>query len=441
MYTILIAGAGKSSTFLIQYLIERATERNWKLIVADGDPLAIAEKTQNSPFAEAAPIDITQASQREPLVQRADIVVSLMPPTLHIHLAKDCLKYKKHLITSSYVSDELLAMDKAVKEANLMFMCEMGLDPGIDHMSANKMIHEIHAQGGVIGSFKSYCGGLIAPDSDDNPWHYKFTWNPKNIITAGLGGAYYLLDGKEVYVPYEQIFSNNAVVHAKGVGDLAWYANRDSLKYLELYELEGVTTFLRATLRYPEFCIGWEAIQKCGLTATDDSLDTAGMTYTDWIRHKIGASTGEVRLQTASFLKLASDHQVMRLLDWLGLFSDAQLPACKHSSADLLLQLLLNKWSMAPKDIDMVVMIHELEYAIGDKPHSITSTLVAKGEDRERSSMAKTVGMPMALLAEMVLDNKVQPQLGVCIPNMPEVYEPILTALQPFGIEFEDEVK
>ena len=208
MQTILIAGAGKSSIYLIEYLLSNAQKHKWKVIVADGSKEAIAEKVKKSQYAEIAVIDITNPTQREPLVKRSDIVVSLMPPHLHIHLAHDCLKYKKNLITSSYISPEMKAMDEEVRKAGLMFMCEMGLDPGIDHMTANQIIHSIQRVASNITSFKSYCGGLIAPQSDNNPWHYKFSWNPKNIITAGYGGAKYLQGGKETTVPYDAIFDN-----------------------------------------------------------------------------------------------------------------------------------------------------------------------------------------------------------------------------------------
>jgi saccharopine dehydrogenase-like NADP-dependent oxidoreductase len=278
MQTILVAGAGKSSIYLIHYLLEYAPRYKWKVIVADGDVNAIAEKVNGSPHAEIAAIDITNATEREPLVKRADIVLSLMPPHLHIHLAKDCLKYKKNMITSSYISEEMKAMDKEVKEAGLMFMCEMGLDPGIDHMTANKIIHSIHRVAGSITSFKSYCGGLIAPESDNNPWHYKFSWNPKNIVTAGFGGAKYLQNGKHVEVPYEKMFDHNKKIKVDDLGMLAYYPNRDSLKYLDIYDVPDIKTFMRATLRHPAFCKGWQSIIELGLTNQEDVFDTVGGT-------------------------------------------------------------------------------------------------------------------------------------------------------------------
>jgi saccharopine dehydrogenase-like NADP-dependent oxidoreductase len=408
--------------------------------VADGSEEAIKEKINDSPYAEKAVIDITNPVQREPLVQQADIVVSLMPPHLHIELAKDCLKHKKHLITSSYISPEIKAMDQAVKDAGLMFMCEMGLDPGIDHMTANQIIHSIQRVAAVINSFKSYCGGLVAPESDDNPWHYKFSWNPRNIITAGVGGAKYLQNGKEVDVPYEKIFDNNKRIKVDGLGSLAFYPNRDSMRYLELYDVPDIKTFLRATLRHPSFCKGWQAIVNLGLTDEKDSYGV-NTTYADWLKskteYKNSASLKDYVIQK---LAIEPADKVLPMLEWLGVFGDQPISK-KGSSADLLLDLLLQKWEMKPTEKDMVVMQHEVEYMHKGKKINLTSSMVLKGESRDFSAMAKTVGLPMGILARMVLNNKVTPPKGVHIPNMPSVYKPVLTELQHHGITFTEVVE
>ncbi|MBC7555065.1 MAG: saccharopine dehydrogenase NADP-binding domain-containing protein [Taibaiella sp.] len=442
MQTILVAGAGKSSTYLIQYLLTYAPQHKWKVIIADGDANAIAEKINGNPHGESAVIDITNAEQRAPLVKQADIVISLMPPQLHIHLAKDCLLYKKNLITSSYISDELRLMDKEVKEAGLMFMCEMGLDPGIDHMTANKIIHSIHRVAGSIYSFKSYCGGLIAPESDNNPWHYKFSWNPKNIITAGLGGAKYLSNGKEVEIPYEKIFDNNKKIKVEGLGQLAYYPNRDSLKYLETYDIPDIKTFLRATLRYPAFCVGWQAMIQLGLTTHEDTFVKNGQTYTSWMMAKAGCKAGASPKECiAEKLGVETDSKAMELLQWLGMFDDLPLKPGTQSSGDILLELLLEKWAMASAEKDMVVMQHEVEYTHKERKTKLTSTMIIKGENRDFSAMAKTVGLPMGILARMVLNKKINPPTGVHIPNMAIVYKPVLTELAHHGISFNEEIE
>lgn len=441
MQTILIAGAGKSSIYLIQYILTYAPRNKWKVIIADSDANLIKEKIGKSTSAEVAAIDITNAAQREPLVKRADIVISLMPPHLHIHLAKDCLKHKRHLITSSYISDEMKAMDEAVKKAGLMFMCEMGLDPGIDHMTASKIIHGIHRVAGTITSFKSYCGGLIAPDSDNNPWHYKFSWNPKNVVTAGMGGAKYLSKGKEEELYYEQMFAGNKKVQVDGAGALAYYPNRDSLRYLDIYEVPDIKTFLRATLRHPMFCKGWQVVIELGLTTQDDVVDAQGNTYASWVKKKVGF-TGKGSLQQFITQKLKiEDDKIIPMLEWLGLFDEKPLPAGKQSSADILLGILLDKWQMAPHDKDMVVMLHEFEYLHKGRKTKLSSSMVIEGEDREHSAMAKTVGLPIAILARLVLGNKIVPPKGVVMPVMPSVYRPVLTELAHYGIVFKEEVE
>ncbi len=441
MQTILIAGAGKSSIYLIQYILTYAPRNKWKVIIADSDAKLIKEKVGRSTFVEIAAIDITSAVQREPLVKRADIVISLMPPQLHIHLAKDCLKHKKHLITSSYISDEMKEMDEDVKKAGLMFMCEMGLDPGIDHMTASKIIHGIHRVAGSITSFKSYCGGLIAPGSDNNPWHYKFSWNPKNVVAAGMGGARFLNKGKEEDVPYEQMFAGNKKVQVPGAGTLAYYPNRDSLRYLDIYEVPEIKTFLRATLRHPSFSKGWQALIELGLTTQDDMIDAKGNTYASWVKGKCGHS-GKASLQQFITQKLKiDDEKMLPMLAWLGLFEEQPLPAGKRSSADILLQILLDKWQMAPEDKDMVVMLHEFEYTHKGRKTKLSSSMVIEGENREHSAMAKTVGLPIGILARLVLGNKIVPPKGVVMPVMPSVYRPVLTELAHYGIVFKEEVE
>ncbi len=441
MQTILVAGAGKSSTYLIEYLLENASRNKWTVIVADGDPDAIARKIRRHPRAEAAAIDITKKAQREPLVKRADIVLSLMPPDLHILLAKDCLKYGKNLITSSYISDEMKAMDKEVREAGLMFMCEMGLDPGIDHMTAAKIIHSIHKVAGTINSFKSYCGGLVAPESDNNPWHYKISWNPRNIVTAGKSGARYLQNGKEVEVTYDKIFDNNKKIKIPGLSSLAYYPNRDSMKYPTIYGVEEIKTFMRATLRYPAFCKGWNAVISLGLTAEDDATDTTGLTYAAWLKEKTKckSKTG-LQKHVADMLGVKENDQVMNMLTWLGLFSNELPPQGNYSSADVMQALLQQKWQMMPSDMDMVVMQHEIEYEHKGRTLTLVSSMVLKGEGGDHTAMAKTVGLPIALLAQLVLGGKIKPPVGVVPPVMQSVYRPILRELEHAGIVFQDEI-
>lgn len=439
--TILVAGAGRSSTYLIEYLLENALRKKWHVIVADGDKAAITRKLNRHPCGEAAAIDITNEEQRQALVQRADIVLSLMPPNLHILLAKDCLKFNKNLITSSYISDEMKAMDEDVKKAGLVFMCEMGLDPGIDHMTASHIIHSVRKVAGRITAFRSYCGGLVAPSSDNNPWHYKFSWNPRNVVIAGVGGAKYLNNGKVTELPYEHMFENNKKIKVPGLGSLAYYPNRDSVKYLDILDVQGVNTFLRATLRYPSFCKGWQALIKLGLTAQDDTMDTNGLTYAAWVKKKSNCKAKtDLEKHVAVLLELEESDKVMNMLRWLGIFDEKNIAGGQMASADILQVLLQEKWQMAPHDKDMVVMQHEIEYEHKGKLITLTSSMVLEGEGGEHSAMAKTVGLPMGILASLMLRKKVTPPVGVHMPVMPTVYKPVLKELEQHGIVFHDVV-
>lgn len=437
MESILVAGAGKSSIYLIEYLLKKAEENNWQIIVADSSAALIAEKIGNHPCAKSVVLDITNDFDRKALVKEATLVVSLMPPHLHIELAKDCLEFEKHFITASYISEDMKLLDAPAREKGLMFMCEMGLDPGIDHMTATELIDRIAAKGERLLSFKSYCGGLVAPESDDNPWHYKFSWNPRNVVVAGKAGAEYLRDGKEVEIRYEEIFQDNETIEVEGVGTLSWLPNRDSLAYLDTYHVPDVQTFLRATLRYPAFCKGWAAVVALNLTDEEDHI--TAQTYAGWVRQKLNIGIEESIIGALQLRKdIDCNSQLLAQLSWLGLFSEGKLPENAETSANILLSLLLEKWAMKPLDKDMVVMQHEIISEKDEKSTKLCSTLVVKGENSNHTAMAKTVGLPMGILAELILTGNVAPQLGVRIPNMKEVYTPVLKGLIKEGVEFRE---
>lgn len=441
MISILIVGAGKSSTYLIDSLLKNTLKRvnKWNVVIADNDETNLKSKTQHYPGAQIVVLDINNTAQRQKLVKNADMVVSLMPPHLHILLAQDCLQFKKNLITSSYASEEMRALDQKAKDAGLMFMCEMGLDPGIDHMTASSIFDSIRRVVSEIVSFKSYCGGLIAPESDTNPWHYKFSWNPKNIINAGKDGAHFLQAGQKIHLPYEQLFAHNQTIDCKGVGPLAYYANRDSLGYIDLYSLHECHDFMRATLRHPDFCKGWDALIKMGLTDTINEFDTTHLSYNAWIAKTIGYKDTSISLEEFVWQKIGlQDETVKEMIEWLGIFSEEIINNGKMSSGDILLDILNEKWKMEEEDKDMVVMQHEIEYLNKGLTHKVISSMVVKGENSNYSAMAKTVGMPMAILTELIMNKVVKAPTGVLIPTMPEIYRPILNRLEKYGIEFTD---
>jgi saccharopine dehydrogenase-like NADP-dependent oxidoreductase len=417
--TILLFGAGKSATVLIDYLIAEAEVNDWKFIIADSNREQILSKTNHSPFAEAVQIDINNEALRSKLIQRAHIVISMMPPTLHFLIAKDCVEYRKHLLTASYLDDKMKSLRDEINDRKLLFLCEMGLDPGIDHMSAMKIIEEIRVKGGEITSFKSHCGGLVAPESDDNPWHYKISWNPRNIVMAGQSGAEYKLHNEIKKIGYHELFdSSNAIVY-EGLEDLAFYPNRDSLSYIPIYKLAGASTFIRTTLRHVDFFKGWNAIVHAGLANDKDSIDAKNLILSKWSEPVQPFVNG--------------DNKAM--LTWLGLFDDVPVPATSKNSADILQWLAETKLGMKESDKDMIVMLHEFEYVLEGKNKSLKSCLVVKGEDSLRTAMAKTVGLPLGIAAKLILNETIKLK-GLHIPTVKEIYEPVLAELEVNGINF-----
>ena len=421
MKTILLIGAGKSATVLIDYLIAEAETNNWKFIVADSNREQIILKTRNSPFAEAVQLDVTNEKQRGDLIQRAHVVISMMPPALHFLVAKDCVEYRKHLLTASYLDDKMKSLKEEISNRKLLFICEMGLDPGIDHMSAMKIIDEIKAKGGKITSFKSHCGGLVAPESDDNPWHYKISWNPRNIVMAGQSGAVYKENNEIKEVSYYDLFDCSNEIVFDGLQGLAFYPNRDSLGYIPTYKLPDTATFLRTTLRHVDFFKGWNAIVHAGLTNDTNHINVAGLSFVKW---------------SAAIAPLL-DADNLRMLEYLGIFDEGLVPATAKTSADILQFLVETKLKMEPADKDMIVMLHEFEYELEGKHQSLKSCLVVKGENSLQTAMAKTVGLPLGIAAKLILNDSLKLK-GLHIPTAKEIYEPVLTELENAGIRFDE---
>lgn len=441
--TILLFGAGKSATVLIDYLIAGAAGNSWNIIVADADKNLIISKTKNAPGTEAIAIDITKSEQRAALIQQADIVISMMPPALHFLVAKDCVEYGKHLLTASYVDEQIKALAGEIESKQLLFLCEMGLDPGIDHMSAMKMIEAIKAGGGKITSFKSHCGGLTAPESDNNPWRYKISWNPRNIIMAGSAGAVYKEANTIISTEYHAVFENCPTVAFPGLTQLAWYPNRDSLSYIPLYKLEEAKTFIRTTLRYPAFCRGWDYIVNLGLTDTEDHDNIIDCeTYLDWLERKLYlVENREMDLQEYVELYVPEEQaaEILTQFNFLELASNNKLPKAAQCSADILQFTAEAKLAMQPQDKDMIVMLHEIDYIKDGKQTAVKSSLLVKGEDSLHTAMAKTVGLPLGIAAKLILNGTIQ-LTGLHIPTHAAIYEPVLKELENFGIAFTETV-
>jgi saccharopine dehydrogenase-like NADP-dependent oxidoreductase len=408
--------------------------------VADSNLNAALAKIGDHSFGRAVQLDIHEDLLRKRQIGQADLVISLLPPSLHFIVAKDCIELRKNLITASYLSEEIKSLHIDARNAGLLFMNEIGLDPGIDHMSAMKIIDEIERLGADISSFKSYCGGLVAPESDNNPWHYKISWNARNILNAGKSGAHFMDNGIEKKFDYSDLFNQYELIKVPGLGNLAAYANRDSLNYRNYYGLEQVKTMLRATFRYEEFCLGWNTIIQLGLTTVDMKFTDAGLTYYDWFMYATKAVEGNNPSDKIRNITPKEKDLVINLIDWLGLFNNDKINlAGEMSSADILLQRMEEKWKIEDYDKDMVVMRHEFDYARKNIETHLSSTLIVKGEDKTYTAMAKTVGLPMAIFAKLLLTGKIKNLVGVQIPIMKEVYKPVLKELATFGIEFSEE--
>jgi len=434
-HRILVFGAGKSATCLIDYIIKEAAIHHWQVTVADGDLSLAQTKVGHHTYAEAVSINAENQEERQRLVQQASIVISLLPPALHFLVAQDCVLFEKNLLTASYTDNNIRSLQPAIEQKKLLFLCEMGLDPGIDHMSAMQLIHRIKLNGATITSFNSHCGGLVAPESDDNPWHYKISWNPRNVVMAGKAGAVYRQDNATKKMGYTELFNEARTTAIPGMGELAWYPNRDSLDYIPLYDLKGATTFIRTTLRYPAFCFGWKQIIELKLTDETVFYDTDTLTLQSFFKqhteHHGLAGEIKTKMQQALFAQQ---------LEWLGLHNNTTLiNRGRCCTMDVLQFGLEQTLALAPADKDMIVMLHEIDYSLNGKQYRVKSSLIVKGDDNQRTAMAKTVGLPLGIAAKLILQQKIN-ATGLHIPIIPSIYEPVLHELQQHGIVFHENI-
>ena len=496
MKKVLLFGAGKSATVLIDYLLENAEQEGWQLTVVDSDLQLARSKIGNSAYGQAISFDINDAEERKKNIDQAHIVISLLPPTLHYFVAKDCITSKKNLLTASYVDDKIRNLESEIENNGLLFLCEMGLDPGIDHMSAMKLIDEIRSKGGRIISFKSHCGGLVAPESDDNPWRYKISWNPRSVVLAGKNGAHYKENREEIRLAYEELFVPDRIVEVPELGHLSWYPNRDSLNYAALYDLNDSDSFIRTTLRYPDFMYGWRNVVELKLTDETPRYETNGKSlyevfkehmdkngFGEWLEQKLSErftqtremlnnlvklmevekeakdenleipeefmtvdekgniteiELDEVKNRAASFLayKMHEANLTLKQLFFLGL-DDKETVVNKGlcSPADILQFAVEKKLSLAPDDKDMIVMMHEIQYAVGSQESAVKSVLIVEGQDNVRTAMAKTVGLPLGIAAKLILNGSIKLK-GLHIPIKKEIYEPVLKELEFHHIKF-----
>lgn len=443
MRTILIIGAGRSASSLIQYLLDKSQEEQLHLVIADLSLELAQKKINNHPNATPISLDIFNEKERRGAIEKATIVISMLPAHLHIEIAKDCLFFKKNLVTASYISDAMQALDAEVKKNGLIFMNEMGLDPGIDHMSAMKVIDEIREKGGKMLLFESFCGGLVAPESDTNLWNYKFTWAPRNVVLAGQGGvAKFIQEGTYKYIPYDSLFRRTEFLEVEGYGRFEAYSNRDSLKYRSIYGLDDILTLFRGTIRRVGFSKAWNMFVQLGMT--DDSYvmeDSENMSYRQFINSFLPYHpTDSVEIKTRLLLKIDQDDIMWDKLLELDLFNDKKIVGLKNATPAQILEKILNdSWTLQPDDKDMIVMYHKFGYEIDGKKVQMDSQMVCIGQDQTYTAMAKTVGLPVAMATLLILNGKITTP-GVQLPIRKEVYLPVLKELEQYGVVFKEQM-
>eukprot|EP01087_Luapelamoeba_hula_P009563 TRINITY_DN2477_c0_g1_i4.p1 TRINITY_DN2477_c0_g1~~TRINITY_DN2477_c0_g1_i4.p1 ORF type:complete len:524 (+),score=89.40 TRINITY_DN2477_c0_g1_i4:38-1609(+) len=407
---VLVLGAGRSSGVCIEYLLNQAKTNGWHIKVGDDNEDWARDKVRDDPSGSTFRFDANSAEQRDAEVQKADLVVSLLPAHMHYLVAKDCVRHGVNMITASYASPAMRELSQQAEANNVLLMMECGVDPGLDHMGVWRVLTRLRAEGSDLNTFQSFTGGLVAPESDDNPWNYKFTWNPRNVVLAGQGVSKFLHNGKYKYIPYHQVFKRYEDIHVEGHGQFEGYANRDSLHYRDLYQLHSCPTVFRGTLRRPGFCAAWDVFVRLGMT--DDTYvmeNCETMTHRDFINSFLmWRAHDSVELKVAYTMGLSVDSDVMKRLKWLGIFEDRIIGIKKATPAQILQHILEKKWSLSPGDKDMIVMWNQFVFdTVKGRRREIVASLVAKGDGTDKgTAMAKTVGLPLAIVAKLILQGK-----------------------------------
>lgn len=439
MQTILILGAGLSSTSLITYFLEHSGNR-WNVRVGDIKLESARQRLQNHPKGTAIAFDVYDAQQRRKEIEQAHIVISLLPARMHHLVAETCVEIGRNLVTASYLSPDIKALDQAAREKGIILMNECGVDPGIDHMSAMQMIHRIKDEGGTLLAFESSTGGLVAPGFENNPWQYKFTWNPRSVVLAGKEGARFLHNGKFKYIPHHKVFKRIETIQVPQLGEFEVYGNRDSLTYRDTYGLHNLQTMFRGTIRRPGYCEAWDTFVQLG--ATDDSYimeDTENMTYREFINSFMAYQTDiPVETKLARYLGFSEDSSMMERLKWLGIFENRKIGVPGLTPAKILQKILEEKWKLDPGDKDMIVMQHQFDFIRGGEHLKRYATLVYIGQDTQHTAMSMTVGLPLAMVARRILEGTFA-ETGVQLPIHPDIYHPVLMELESYQIRFIEE--
>lgn len=435
MKKILILGAGLVARPLVRYLLDQP---DFEVEVASRTVSKAIKLINGHPKGEAKELNLKDEEGLKERISKADLVISMVPYSFHPKVAKYCIDYQKHMVTTSYVSEVMKNLDEEAKRAGIIILNEVGLDPGIDHMEAMRIIHEVEENGGEILSFTSYCGGLPAPEANTNPFGYKFSWSPIGVLLAGKNSAQFLKDGQQVFIPPENLFENYTIIHIEELGEFEGYPNRNSLPYSELYGIESTNTMLRGTLRNKGWCATMKKMVDLGLLDEREE-DWTGLTYKDFLRNLMNEpSDMDLKKALSSHLNIDEDSDIFSRFEWLGLLSDDPLPVTKGSALDILGAKMLEKLQYEEGERDMIILQHIFIVAYKDgKKEKITSTLIDFGIPNGDTSMARTVGLPAAISTRLILEEKIK-RTGVVIPITPEIYTPILNELKEVGIAFKE---
>jgi saccharopine dehydrogenase (NADP+, L-glutamate forming) len=440
MKKILILGAGMSSTSLIKYLLDNSETYDWRVVVGDKSKELAEKKCGRHPNSKAIYFDVFDVEQRKKAIAEADVVVSMLPARMHYLVAVDCVEQGKSMFTASYVSEEIKALHERAKSNFVLLLNEMGVDPGIDHMSAMQVIDRIRESGAGLTAFESATGGLVAPEHDDNPWNYKFTWNPRNVVVAGQGVSRFLHNGRLKYIPYHKLFERTEEIEVKGLGSFEIYPNRDSMKYQNLYGLNGVKTLFRGTIRRTGYSRAWDTFVQLGMT--DDTYQVENsewITYRQFIDSFLPYVKGKsVEEKLADYLQISMDSNCMHKLKWSGIFEPKVIGLKSATPAEILQHLLEPKWKLGDEEKDMIVMRHLFQFEQDDIQKEVVSTLVVKGNNKENTAMSVTVGIPVAIATKLYLTGIIK-EKGVHIPIRKNIYQPVMEELKTFGIEFYEE--
>lgn len=436
MKKVLVLGAGLVAKPLVVYLLDR---KDTFVTVASRTVSKAEELIKGYSNAEAKTLNIENDAELDSLVSRHDISISLVPYAYHTKVARLCIKYKKHLVTTSYVSKEMASLNEEAVKAGILILNEIGLDPGIDHMSAMKIIDDIKADGGFVESFKSICGGLPAPDANDNPWGYKFSWSPKGVLLAGKNSARWLEDGKEVNVASEELFDNYWPINIPEGGDFEYYPNRDSIPYIDTYNLESAKTMFRGTIRNLGWCRLLKKVAEFGLLSLDIIEDSESLTYKELMIRLTGIKGDDVKKEIANKYDLLEYPEVLEKIEWLGLLDDKKINLKSHSPLDILVDLLQSRLKYKEDQRDMIILHHIFIANMKGKKEKIESTLIDFGVVGGDSAMARTVSLPAAIATGLILDKKID-LTGVKIPVQKEIYQPVLEELQKYNITFTDRI-